>query len=315
MSKRKSSKKTSKPAVKSKTPEAAQIMDVSEIEGIGKKYARALYRAGIKSTEDLRKNSLVEIVEATNLSPKRVYRWQCIADLFRVRRAAQEWTELLYEIGIETVKELSKQNAKDLHAKIERMHKVLKRKPGWRGDVKKIPSLSDVQKMIDSAKELIAAGKDETEKDVKDRIKVTSKTPAKGQISDIINIEGIGKEIAKTLNEVGIENTEQLRKAPLVELVEVTGLSPKRLYKWICMADLFRVEGVDEEYSDLLFFAGIDTVKELSRQRIADLTRRIRRAALKAKEKGGWAGDVKKIPGETTIRKWIKSAKELVKKT
>ncbi|MHA1270722.1 MAG: DUF4332 domain-containing protein [Candidatus Helarchaeota archaeon] len=320
MSKRKSTKKTTKktastPKITSKTPESSQIGSINEVEGIGTKYSRILKKVGINTTEDLRKGSLVEIVEATNLSPKLVYKWQCQADLFRLRRMAEEYSNLLFNMGIETVKEVSKQKASELHDKVTRFYEKAKKKPGWQGDVRKVPTEKDVQQWIDSAKELVAAAKDEVETSVKEKAKISSKTPDKGQVGDVIDIEGIGKETAKDLKEVGIETTEQLRRAPLVEVVEATGLSPKRLYKWICKADLFRIEDVDEEYSDLLFFAGIETVKEVSRQKISELTSRVRRAALKAKETGGWQGDIKRIPGKDTIRKWIKSAKELVKKS
>ncbi|MHA1265802.1 MAG: DUF4332 domain-containing protein [Candidatus Helarchaeota archaeon] len=150
-------KKTAKKAkvLTSKTPEAAQIADVIEIEGIGKEYAADLKKVGIKTTEDLRTASLVEISENTNISPKLLFKWICQADLFRVKRAAEEYTELLFEMGIETVKELSKQNAKELHTKVKKFVKESGKKPGWHGDVRKEPTLADIKKWIESAKELV----------------------------------------------------------------------------------------------------------------------------------------------------------------
>jgi len=306
----------SKPNIKTATPSEVQIVDIKEIEGIGKEYYKDLkYKAGISTTEDLRKASLVEVVEATNISPVRVYKWQCISDLFRLKRAAQEWTELLFEVGVETVKEVSKQKASDLHNKIENFYKKAKRKAGWRGSVKKIPTVKDVETWIKSAKELIETAEAQAVEDIKTKLKIVSKAPAKGQVVDIEKIEGIGPNYAKKLKEVGIENTEQLRLSPLVVVVEATDLSPKLLFKWICQADLFRVEDVGEEYADLLFYAGIQTVKKLSKQKVRDLLNRIRRAAKLAKEEGGWAGDVSKLPGEKTVKTWIMSARELVKRT
>ncbi len=144
-----------KPSIKSKTPEASQIENVIEIEGIGKEYAADLKRVGIKTTEDLRLASLVEIVEATNISPKLLFKWICMADLFRVRRAAEEYTNLLFEMGIETVGELAKQKAGDLHNRVERFADEAEKKPGWHGDINKVPTEADVEQWIKSAKELV----------------------------------------------------------------------------------------------------------------------------------------------------------------
>ena len=150
-------KKAKKKEVKltSKTPEAEQIEDVIEIEGIGEEYAEDLKRVGIKTTEDLRLSSLVEIAEATGISPKLLYKWICMADLFRVKRAAEEYTNLLFEMEIETVKELSKKKADDLHADVTKFADEMEEKPGWHGDVNKAPSKDDVKKWIDSAKALV----------------------------------------------------------------------------------------------------------------------------------------------------------------
>ena len=300
--------------VSSKAPDKGQIDNVINIEGIGIKYAIKLKRAGIKTTEDLRLNSLVEIVENTNISSKLVYRWQCLSDLFRLKKAAEEWTELLFEVEAETVKEVSKQDANDLQNKIELYVKKNKRKKGWRGKVKRIPSESDVKKMIDSAKTLVKKTVDASIAHLDEKAKQTSKDPEKGQVGNVIDIEGISKETAKDLKAVGIETTEQLRRESLVEIVEATNLSPKRIYKWQCLSDLFRVKRIAEEYSDLLLFAGIQTVKEVSRQKIRPLYNRVKRFAIKANKEGGWAGDIKKLPSKDDIKQWIVSAKELVKK-
>jgi len=146
---------TKEKVLTSKSPAATQVEDVIEIEGIGKEYAEDLKRVGIKTTEDLRLASLVEIAEATNISPKLLYKWICMADLFRVRRAAEEYTDLLFHMEIETVKELSKQNAPDLFARVKRAADEAEKKPGWHGDVNKTPSKTDVQEWIESAKELV----------------------------------------------------------------------------------------------------------------------------------------------------------------
>lgn len=296
-------------------PHNLAIKNIKEIEGIGRKYSKKLKSAGIKTVEDLRSNSLVEIVEITNLSPKLIYRWQCMADLFRLKRVAEEYSDLLYYSGIETVKEVSKQKADELKNLIERTAKKMKRKRGWSGDIKNIPSKQEVKKWIDIAKDLIKKSEGETISSLEVKVKNISEKPAKGQVADIIDIESIGPEAAKDLKALGIETTEQLRRDPLVEIVEATGLSPKRVYKWQCMSDLFRVSNMAEEHSDLLFYAEIETVKELSRQKSRNLYNKLKRMAKKARKEENWADNIGKLPSEETVKHWINEAKELVKKS
>ncbi len=143
------------PKIQTKTPEKQQIGDVEDIEGIGPKYAKVLKNLGINTTEDLRKQSMVQITEATDISTKLIYKWQCMADLFRVRRAAEEYTEFLFEMGIETVKELSKQDVDELQEKVKDFYEEVKDKPGWQAAIKKLPTKKDIELWVSTAKELV----------------------------------------------------------------------------------------------------------------------------------------------------------------
>ena len=143
------------PSLETAAPGKEQVAKIEEIEGIGKEYAKDLNKYGIKTTEDLRKASLVELVEKSGISPKLVFKFQCVSDLFRLKRVAAEWSDLLFEMGIETVKEVSKQDVNDLFNKVKKFAETSKKKPGWQGDVNKLPVLDDVKKWIESAKELV----------------------------------------------------------------------------------------------------------------------------------------------------------------
>ena len=75
----------------------------------------------------------------------------------------------------------------------------------------------------------------------------------------------------KKLNENNIFTTTDLLEAGAnpdkrKELSQKTEISDQLLLRWINMADLFRINGVGEEYSDLLEAAGVDTVIELSKR-------------------------------------------------
>jgi predicted flap endonuclease-1-like 5' DNA nuclease len=87
---------------------------------------------------------------------------------------------------------------------------------------------------------------------------------------NVEKIEGIGPSYAQRLSLVGITNTDDLLRLGASrkgreQLAELTGLSGKLILAWVNRADLMRVPGIGEEYSDLLELAGVDTVKELRR--------------------------------------------------
>ena len=87
----------------------------------------------------------------------------------------------------------------------------------------------------------------------------------------IIEIEGIGAKFAERLQVAAIYSTNDLLKAcgsrkGRDETAEKTGISASQLLKWTNMADLMRVSGIGEEFSELLEAAGVDTVKELATQ-------------------------------------------------
>ena len=125
----------------------------------------------------------------------------------------------------------------------------------------------------------------------------------------IDEIEGLGPVYAEKLQAVGIKTTDAYlerakdpkgRKA----LAEETGIDDKRILKWANMADLMRISGVGEEYSELLEAAGVDTVKELKHRVPANLH-------AKMKEVNEAKKLVRQLPSESGVEKWVAQAKEL----
>ncbi len=128
----------------------------------------------------------------------------------------------------------------------------------------------------------------------------------------IVDIEGIGPVYAAKLNSVNIYTTSDLLKAggtPLMrrELAEKIGISHNLILRWVNMADLFRIRGVGEEYSDLLEAAGVDTVVELAKRVPEHLH-------AKMLEVNGEKKLVRRPPGLSMVESWVKEAKTLPRK-
>jgi predicted flap endonuclease-1-like 5' DNA nuclease len=88
---------------------------------------------------------------------------------------------------------------------------------------------------------------------------------------NVIHIQGIGEVYAARLVGAGIPTTESLLEAGATPqgretLAAKTGIGHGLILKWVNRADLFRVKGIGEQYSDLLAAAGVETVLELAQR-------------------------------------------------
>lgn len=125
----------------------------------------------------------------------------------------------------------------------------------------------------------------------------------------IENVEGIGPVMGEKLREQGIKDTDTLLQNVLTpkqrkDLAESTDISPKLILRFANMVDLYRINGVGSEYSELLEAAGVDTVPELAQRNAANLTR----AMAEVNEEKNLT---RRVPSETEVTKWIEQAKEL----
>ncbi|MEE8497659.1 MAG: DUF4332 domain-containing protein [Acidimicrobiia bacterium] len=129
-------------------------------------------------------------------------------------------------------------------------------------------------------------------------------------MASIDAIEGIGLKYATKLRKARIRTTEALLKrgadrAGRKQLAAATGFSNHQILEWVNRADLFRVKGIGEEYSDLLEASGVDTVKELRNRSAANLTEKM--AEINQKKRL-----VRRLPTESMVTRWIADAKKLV---
>jgi predicted flap endonuclease-1-like 5' DNA nuclease len=126
---------------------------------------------------------------------------------------------------------------------------------------------------------------------------------------NIIKIEGIGEVYRKKLNAIGITTTGALLKAGTTpkgrkELAEKSGITETLILEWVNLADLMRVKGVGEEYSDLLEEAGVDTVKELRNRRADNLHKAMLETNAQKKL-------VRRPPSLKEVESWVEQAKAL----
>jgi predicted flap endonuclease-1-like 5' DNA nuclease len=128
-------------------------------------------------------------------------------------------------------------------------------------------------------------------------------------MAKIIDVEGIGPVYAQRLLAIGIKTTNKLLKKGATpegrqDLAQKADISQDKILEWVNHADLFRIKGVGEEYSDLLEEAGVDTVPELAQRNPENLY-----AALKQ------TNDLKKLvrqlPSQRQVADWVQQAKQL----
>jgi predicted flap endonuclease-1-like 5' DNA nuclease len=128
-------------------------------------------------------------------------------------------------------------------------------------------------------------------------------------MTNIVTIEGIGPVFAEKLAAAGAKTVESLlelakdpkgRKA----LAEASGIDEAKILKWANKADLMRIKGVGEEYSDLLEAAGVDTVKELKHRKAENLL-------AKMEEINAAKNLVRALPSLKAVGEWIEQAKTL----
>jgi predicted flap endonuclease-1-like 5' DNA nuclease len=129
---------------------------------------------------------------------------------------------------------------------------------------------------------------------------------------NVIDIEGIGRVYAQKLHDAGVATTEALLKkggTPQARksLSEKTGIGHRLILKWVNRADLFRLKGVGEQYSDLLAAAGVETVLELAQRRPDHLHQKL----VEANEQKHL---VRVVPPPEHVAQWVEEAKNLPRK-
>ena len=160
---------------------------------------------------------------------------------------------------------------------------------------------------------------DDQKRDHSRKLKDAS-TPAAGTAASMISmaeqtsyeveeVEGIGKSYGQKLRDIGISTTEQLLNQCCnmngrVTVAEHVGIEDFVVRKWASMSDLMRLSGVEGQFSELMVYAGIDSVQDLGQQSAGALHNKLSTTNEQQKR-------VKTIPDESSLELMISQAKSL----
>ena len=122
-------------------------------------------------------------------------------------------------------------------------------------------------------------------------------------------VEGIGPVYAEKLRVAGVRSVNALLQAGATPqgrkaLAAKAGISYDYILAWVNRADMMRVRGVGEEYSDLLERAGVDTVVELARRNPENLYNKL--LEVNAEKRF-----VRRPPSQSMVASWVEIAKSL----
>jgi predicted flap endonuclease-1-like 5' DNA nuclease len=128
----------------------------------------------------------------------------------------------------------------------------------------------------------------------------------------IKDLKDVPAGAAQKLASLGVNTTEQLldgagAAAGRKRIAEEIGAPVSQVLTWVNEADLMRIPGVAEGFSQLLEAAGVDTVKELAARNSENLS-------AKLAEVNGRLQLTGRVPTPEQVAAWIESAKGLAPK-
>jgi predicted flap endonuclease-1-like 5' DNA nuclease len=130
-------------------------------------------------------------------------------------------------------------------------------------------------------------------------------------MSDVTRIEGIGEAHGEKLKKVGVATVEALlergsTREGRAQLAKDSGIGETLILRWVNHADLFRIKGVEAQYSELLEASGVDSVPELAQRNPSNLHTRMA-------EVNDQKHLVRQVPSEAQVGAWIAQAKTLTR--
>ena len=128
-------------------------------------------------------------------------------------------------------------------------------------------------------------------------------------MDNLNTMKGIGSSNELKLQQAGIHSMKDLQKEGFsiigrTELAKRTGIAEKLILKWVNHVDLFRVNGIGDQYAEFLRAVGVDTVLKLSSRKPEKLVAEM--AQLNVTNRL-----VRRIPTIRQIENWIDQAGKL----
>ncbi len=125
---------------------------IDAIEGVGVRNLAKLRRAKCRTTEALLKRGATRkdrsaLASETGLGTKNILEWVNRADLMRVKGVGTEYSDLLEEAGVDTIKELRRRNPTNLTNAMEDIN-------AKKRSVRRLPTETMVAGWVSAAKEL-----------------------------------------------------------------------------------------------------------------------------------------------------------------
>lgn len=124
----------------------------------------------------------------------------------------------------------------------------------------------------------------------------------------INELEGVTPAIAAALIGLGLDNSDKLlaaaaRPEDRARLAAQLGVEERAVLELANRADLARIKGIGRVYSDLLEFAGVDTVAELRQRNADNLFDKLTEVAD--------GHHVRRLPRRVDVHDWVEQAKRL----
>ena len=130
------------------------MASIETVEGIGAKYGKALRKAGVGTTAGLLREGAAKkgrkaLAAASGCTETQLLEWVNRVDLMRIRGVGEEYSDLLENSGVDTVKELRRRKPANLHTAMLETNNARKRPL-----VRRPPSLGEVERWVAHAQEL-----------------------------------------------------------------------------------------------------------------------------------------------------------------
>lgn len=128
--------------------------------------------------------------------------------------------------------------------------------------------------------------------------------------TDLIRIQGIGKGYFEKMQSIGVSTQAELlrqgnTKKGREELAAKSGLDERLILTWVNHVDLIRINGVDEQFAELLEVAGVDTVPELATRNAENLHAKL------VEVNSGERKISPTTPSLLEVQSWVEHAKTL----